>query len=148
MTKDVIITVCGLQIGPEVDGEPMEMITTGQYFQRNKKQYIVYEEAIEGETQTNHNRIKISPGRVELNKTGMLSVHMVFEENEKHKTCYYTPYGTLMMEIETKKITVSETENEIHIEIEYALEMNGEFVADCHIQINVKAKGEAELKLL
>ena len=26
MTKDVIITICGLQNGPETDGEPIEMI--------------------------------------------------------------------------------------------------------------------------
>ena len=37
MTKDVIITICGLQAGPETDGEPIEMITTGEYFYKNNK---------------------------------------------------------------------------------------------------------------
>ena len=32
MTKDVIITICGLQAGPDTDGEPIEMIVTGEYF--------------------------------------------------------------------------------------------------------------------
>ena len=36
MTKEVIITIKGLQAGPDSDGEPIEMITTGEYFYKNK----------------------------------------------------------------------------------------------------------------
>ena len=35
MTKDIIITIRGLQAGPNTDGEPIEMITTGEYFYKN-----------------------------------------------------------------------------------------------------------------
>ena len=48
MTKDVIIRICGLQAGPETDGEPIEMIVTGEYFYKNNKHYILYEEVVEG----------------------------------------------------------------------------------------------------
>lgn len=147
MTKDVIITICGLQAGPDTDGEPIEMITTGEYFYKNNKHYILYEEAVEGETHTNKNRIKLSDGKMELNKSGMVSVHMVFEENQKNITQYYTPYGTLHMGISTKKVDIKESENEINIVVEYALDMNEEFVANCNITINVRSKGIKEFKL-
>ena len=39
MTKDVIVTICGLQNGPETDGEPIEMIVAGEYFYKNNKHY-------------------------------------------------------------------------------------------------------------
>ena len=147
MTKEVIITICGLQAGPDTDGEPIEMITTGEYFYKNNKHYIIYEEAVEGETHTNKNRIKLSNGRMELNKSGMVSVQMIFEENQKNMTYYHTPYGALTMGLETKKIDIKESEHEMHIVVDYALEMNEEFVADCNITINIKSKGIKEFRL-
>lgn len=148
MTKDVMITICGLQAGPDTDGEPIEMITTGEYFFKNNKHYILYEEVVEGETRTNKNRIKISQGTMELTKSGMASVHMIFEENFKNSTHYYTPYGTLEMGIDTKKVAIEEAEDEMNICVDYALEMSGEFVADCNITVNIKSKGIKPLKIM
>ena len=101
MTKEVIITIRGLQDGPQTDGEPIEMITTGEYFYKNNKHYILYEEVMEGETSTTKNRIKVAPGMMELNKSGVVNVNMSFEEHKKNITHYYTPYGCLEMGIDT-----------------------------------------------
>ncbi len=148
MTKDVIITVCGLQNGPETDGEPIEMITKGEYFYKNEKHYILYEEVMEGETKSTKNRIKIAPGSVELTKNGVVNVHMLFEENKKHITHYYTPYGCLDMGIDTKKVQIEESENEMKIAVDYALELNQQFAADCDIKITVRSKGVGGFKLV
>lgn len=141
MTKDVIVTICGLQNGPETDGEPIEMIVAGEYFYKNKKHYILYDEVMEGESQITKNRIKVSNGQMELVKSGAVNVHMTFEEHVKHVSNYATPYGTLAMGIDTKQVVMKETEHELDIFAEYAMEMNYEFVADCNISINVKSKG-------
>ncbi|MBQ8627467.1 MAG: DUF1934 domain-containing protein [Agathobacter sp.] len=148
MTKEVIITICGLQAGPDADGEPIEMITTGEYYYKNNKHYILYEEVMEGETATNKNRIKIAPGSMELTKSGLVSVHMLFEENQKNVTHYHTPYGTLLMGIDAKKVDIVETENEINVAVDYALELNQEHAADCDIKINIKSKGAGGFKLV
>ena len=147
MTKDVIITICGLQNGPETDGQPIEMIVSGEYFYKNNKHYILYEEVMEGESGTTKNRIKISDGKMELTKNGVVNVHMVFEENVKNITHYYTPYGSLTMGIDGKKVAIKETENEMDISVEYGMEMNQEFVADCHIAIKVRSKGLKDFRL-
>lgn len=147
MTKEVIITIRGLQNGPETDGEPIEMIVTGEYFYKNEKHYILYEEVMEGESQVTKNRIRISKGQMELTKHGVVNVNMTFEENVKHITQYYTPYGSLSMGIEGKKVEIKESEHEMDISVEYGMEMNGEFVADCDISINVKSKGIKEFRI-
>lgn len=148
MTKEVIISICGLQNGPETDGEPIEMITTGEYFYKNEKHYIIYEEVMEGESKTTKNRMKLAPGLLELTKNGVVNVHMLFEENKKNITHYYTPYGSLDMGIDTKKVLIEESENEMNVTVDYGLEMNQEFVADCNIKINIKSKGTGEFKLV
>ena len=147
MTKDVIVSICGLQAGSETDGEPIEMITTGEYFYKNNKHYILYDEVMEGETQITKNRIKVSNGQMELVKSGAVNVHMTFEEHVKHVSNYSTPYGSLAMGIDAKKVEIRETEHEIDIFAEYAMEMNYEFVADCKISINVKSKGIKSISL-
>lgn len=147
MTKEVIVAIRGLQNGPETDGEPIEMIVTGEYFYKNNKHYILYDEVMEGESQVTKNRIKISDGQMELHKSGVVNVHMVFEENVKNITQYYTPYGALSMGIDGKKVEINESEHEIDIKVEYGMEMNGEFVADCNISINVKSKGVTPFRL-
>lgn len=139
MTKDVIVSICGLQNGAETDGQPIEMIIPGEYFYKNEKHYILYEEIVEGETKTIKNRIKIGPGMMELTKRGMISTQMLFEENKKNITHYYTPYGGLEMGIDTKRIEFTESDTDIEIQVDYALEMNQEFIADCDIKIHVKA---------
>ncbi len=148
MTKDVIITICGLQAGPENDGEPIEMITTGEYFYKNGKHYLLYEEVIEGENHTTKNRIKATSDYMELTKNGVVSVHMVFEKNKKNLTHYYTPYGSLMIGIDAKSVEVKETEDELDIEVNYDLEFNQEHAANCNIKINVKSKGNRDFKLV
>lgn len=147
MTKEVLITICGLQNGPDADGEPIEMTTTGEYFYKNGKHYVLYEEVTEGETKTTKNRIKIAPGYLELTKNGVVNTHMLFEEHKKNVTHYYTPYGSLMMGIDTKSILVEEEADVIKVVADYALDLNQEFAADCDIKITIQSKGIKEFKL-
>lgn len=141
MTKEVIISICGLHDGPQTDGEAIEMNITGEYYYKNRKHYILYEETAEGEKQKTKNRIKASEGFLELTKNGLVSTHMLFEENKKNVTHYHTPYGTLDMGIDTRSVLLQEGENTLDITVDYALEMNQEFVADSNIRIRVRSKG-------
>ena len=47
MTRDVLVRISGLQA---VDGDTndVEIITTGDYFLKNGKHYVIYEEMMEG----------------------------------------------------------------------------------------------------
>ena len=49
MTKDVLITISGIQMIDEEDSD-VEMIVRGDYYQKNGKHYILYEEMMEGFT--------------------------------------------------------------------------------------------------
>ena len=67
----------------------------------------------------------------------------VFEKGKKNLTYYYTPFGSIQIGIDATSIEVKETEDEIRAEVKYALDVNYEFVGDCHINIAVKKKGAA-----
>ena len=147
MTKDVIIGISGLQFTGESGADSLEMIAPGEYFLRNGRHYVKYEEVIEGFAERNQNLVKISPNKLEVTKKGLTNIHMVFEENKKNITYYNTPFGNLFIGIDAEKIQVEESEENINVNVAYALEANYEHLADCRIQMNIKSKDARDFKL-
>ena len=84
MTKDILVSISGLQVNPEQESDTVEVISAGEYYYRNDKHFVMYEEALDGQTQTIKNMLKISPECVEVTKKGPARIHMVFEKNNKN----------------------------------------------------------------
>ena len=107
MTKDVLITISGSQM---IDGESgqVEMITTGDYYQKNGKHYVRYEEVMEGFDGVVKNTIKIQPDCMDIMKTGLTDVHMKFEKDQKRLARYITPMGEMLVGLNTKDISLEE----------------------------------------
>lgn len=147
MTKEVLISISGLQFVEETDQEPVEVITSGDYYKKNGKHYVIYDEVMEGFEETTKNIIKFGDGYLDITKRGVTNVHMMFEKDKKNHTYYYTPYGSLLIGIEATRVEVEETEQDIYIFVDYALEVNYEHVADCKIKMNVKSKNAGDFKI-
>jgi uncharacterized beta-barrel protein YwiB (DUF1934 family)/uncharacterized Zn-finger protein len=145
ITNGILENIFIIEGGKNAEGLNGSVIL--RYNHKNNKHYILYEEVMEGETKTTKNRIKVADGMMELTKSGVVNVHMLFEEHKKNVTHYYTPYGALDMGIDTKQVLIEESEDEMNISVFYGLEMNQEFVADCNISINVKSKGIKAFRL-
>lgn len=147
MTKDVIVTISGLQFAQETETEPVEIVTAGSYYKKNGKHYIIYDEVMEGFEGSTKNIIKLTEDFLDVTKKGVTNVHMVFEENKKNITYYNTPFGNLFIGIDAEKIQVEESEENINVNVAYALEANYEHLADCRIQMNIKSKDARDFKL-
>lgn len=149
MTKEVILSITGLQFDGSAGGkgEPVEVITIGEYYNRNGKHYIMYDEVIEGFEGNTKNMVKISDSSIDITKKGVTNVHMVFERNKKNITCYNTPFGNLMIGISAKNVKVRENEENIDVNVDYALDINYEHLADCKIAINIKSKEAKDFSL-
>lgn len=147
MTKEVLVKISGLQFAGEAENEPVEVITTGDYYKRNGKHYILYDEIIEGFPEPTRNIIKLDEGMLDITKKGTTNVHMMFEKNRKNVTYYYTPYGSLLIGIDAKKVEVQEGEHKIDVKVDYALEVNYEHMADCSITMNIMSKDGGEFRI-
>ncbi len=147
MTKDVIVTVRGKQIGSDFEDE-IEVINIGNYYERNGKKFIRYEEPQEDGEGTVQNMVKISPDGIEITKKGPVGMQMIFRENERINTCYETPYGMMMMAIYTNQIRCSMEPEKIEINVRYNIEMNGELISDADVYIKVEPRGAQALKLV
>lgn len=151
MTKDVLISISGLQMDvleEEKECEPIEVVAPANYFLKNGKHYILFDEVTEGIPGITKNRIKITgEDALEVMKSGVSNVHMVFEKNKKNLTYYQTPYGQLLIGIHTKEMEVEVSEDNINVKVGYILDVNHEPLADCQIRINVKSKDAGDFQI-
>ncbi|HJC92394.1 MAG TPA: DUF1934 domain-containing protein [Candidatus Mediterraneibacter excrementigallinarum] len=154
MTKDVLVSISGMHMGivsPQTDEEeePIEVVTPASYYCRNGKHYIIYDEVLEGMAGTVRNKIKISgDASVEIMKSGGTGAHMVFEKNRKNLTYYRTPYGQMLIGINTKNMKVNVSEDNIDVSVDYELDVNHEPLADCRIRMNITSKNSGEFSVL
>ena len=141
MTKEVLVSIKGMQFDGE-SGDTIETMNFAQYYLKNDGHYIIYDEMVEGESQVTKNILKFKGKTFEMTKRGLVNVHMVFEEGQKNMTNYSTPFGDILMGMDTSKVEISETEegSKLKITVEYALEVNYEFLADCTIEIDISAR--------
>ena len=76
MTRDVLIRLSGLQ-AMEGDEGTVEVITSGDYFWKNNKHYLIYDEVMEGMDGAIRNTMKLTPEKLEIKKSGPVSANMV-----------------------------------------------------------------------
>ncbi len=138
MTKDVLITIRGVHTLDHEDND-VEMIVRGDYYQKNGKHYILYEEILEGAEERVKNVIKISPSSMDIIKKGVTNSRMLFEKNKKNLYCYSTPVGNLVIGIQANHFYVEEQENSIKVNVDYSLDINYEHMSDCRICVDVQS---------
>ena len=138
MTKDVLITIRGVHTLDHEDND-VEMIVRGDYYQKNGKHYILYEEILEGAEERVKNVITISPSSMDIIKKGVTNSCMLFEKNKKNLSCYSTPVGNLVIGIQANHFYVEEQENSIKVNVDYSLDINYEHMSDCRICVDVQS---------
>ena len=138
MTKDVRVSVLGVQFEIEPE-EPVDLITFGDYYNKNGKHYILYDEIDIEEGENIKNRIKIDGSKIEVVKSGTTNGQLIFEQGKNHMTYYDTAMGSLLMGVNTNSIRMIEEEDHIQAKVRYSLEMNYTHVSECEITIDVRS---------
>ncbi|MGN0383545.1 MAG: DUF1934 domain-containing protein [Eubacterium sp.] len=138
MTKDVVLSINGIQMAAE-DDDTIDVITPGKYYNKNGMHYVIYEEVDEDTLKSTQNVIKVGEYSIEIKKIGFVNSSLVFESGRENLSCYETPYGELMVGILANEVLVKAEENFIDVDIDYSLKINGEYVSDCKINMNIRA---------
>lgn len=122
-TDKFYIEVCNKQT---IDGETgtVEEKAVGSCDIKNEKVYIRYKTSEEGvQTLTT---VIIDGDTATIKRSGAVSSVMVYRTGERTHFAYRMPYGTIAMEIYTKKLTSTFDENGGKLNICYTLFVQGE----------------------
>ena len=147
MTDNVIISIKGRQYNGENGPEEMELVTPGSLIRDGQGRYTIsYEESeltgLEGTTTV----LRIEGGRVTLLREGSVNSQMVFEEGCRHLSMYETPYGSLSVGINTKRMKNTVGENGGDLEIDYAVEIDNLLAGQNLFRMSVKRDPALKLK--
>jgi uncharacterized beta-barrel protein YwiB (DUF1934 family) len=145
MTKEVLVAITGLQFDMDSEESDITTITAGEYYKRNNSHYVLYDEVVEGTEGNTKNVVKFRDNMLELTKKGYINTHMIFEVDKKNLTNYSTPFGDILIGIDAKKVTLKEEENKITVNVDYTLEANYEFLAECKLTMEIAEKEHATL---
>ena len=130
----------------EQQNDTVEVITPADYFFKNGKHYVIYDEVTEGFSGHIKNQIRIGEGPVvEVKKKGLVNSVMTFESGRTHTTCYQTPFGEMMMGVTADHIEMEESDDRMDIHISYELNVNYEPMAECRIHICIQSRANAEV---
>ena len=127
MKKDIIISIRGVFTDQEEENDDLELVTSGRYYERNGKKYIVYEESeVTGFKEGTQTMLKIDGNIVTMSRTGTEggNTYMVFESGKTHMGHYETPYGSFTVSTFTDKMKVDIGETEGDIRIDYFVDID------------------------
>lgn len=139
MTRDVLITVRGIQRDEDGNETTSETVVRGEYYEKSGSRYLFYEELPEEETGAVKHTIKCRGNVLELTKKGVVSARMVFEPGQTHMTDYVTSYGMVQFGVKTHRVLTVAEEDFFEIRAKYALTAGEDILSECRILIKAEA---------
>ena len=127
MKKDIIISIRGVFTDQDEENDDLELVTSGRYYEKNGKKYIVYEESeVTGFKSGTQTMLKIDGNIVTMSRNGGEgeNTYMVFETGKTHMGHYETPYGSFTVSTFTDKMKVEIGESEGDIRIDYFIDID------------------------
>ena len=138
--KKVLISIKGMPALSESDDEGFELMTDGEYTQKNGVSTFSYVESeltgIDGLLTT----FMVEPDRVVLYRGDGSGGDMIFDESLKHHFLYDTPYGSVTMGIDTLSIKKNLRDDGGKLEIRYDIEVDNIAVSQNLFEIDIRAQ--------
>ncbi|MCL2627682.1 MAG: DUF1934 domain-containing protein [Oscillospiraceae bacterium] len=137
--KKVLISIKGLPVFAESDDEAFELMTEGEYKQTDDISTFSYiENPFTGQDGL-LTTFAVEPDRIVLSRGDEMSSDMIFSEKQKHHFLYNTPFGSVMMGIDTHSIKKNMENDSGNIEIRYDIEVDNVAVSRNLFKINIKS---------
>ena len=141
--NNVIISIKSVQTFEDQTPETVELTTAGRLEPDGDQGYnLSYQESevtgMEGTLTT----FQIEKDRITLMRLGQFNSHMVFEEGRRHLSMYESPYGTLSVGINTRKMRADLDLRGGTISLAYDIELNHAVAGMTTFEIQVREAGE------
>ena len=132
------ISIKGTPAMADSEDDGFELITDGEYTRENGISTFSYMESeltgVSGLLTT----FNVEPDRVILRRGDGLDGDMIFSEEQKHHFLYDTPYGSIMMGIDTHSIKKNMRDDGGSLEIRYDIEVDNVAVSRNLFKIDIK----------
>ncbi|MGE4354363.1 MAG: DUF1934 domain-containing protein [Oscillospiraceae bacterium] len=140
--KNVLITIKGTQNYQSGDDDTVELVTDGKYsYGRNGALFTYMESPLTGMEGTKTTFL-VQNDAVTMKRAGTLNSQMVFEEGNKHRFLYETPYGAATLGIETHLIRSELDTHGGELEIQYSTDIEHNLIGKNQFLITIREQKE------
>ena len=143
MMKDVWISISNRQNDGQQEEDTVLFDTAGSYYFNDGIGVLRYQESELTGLEGTRTSVMVMPNQVVVDRDGMLTGRMVFREGAKDSYPYNTPYGQMMLGIDTRRIRHNFNENGGDVEIDYITDLAHTFVSRNKFRISVKEMEKA-----
>ncbi|MBE5922326.1 MAG: DUF1934 domain-containing protein [Lachnospiraceae bacterium] len=138
--KPVFVKILAEHVGEET--EVMELTVPGFYSCTEDAHYVRYEEMAENGEVATKNLLKLQTESMSITKQGAIQSKMIFCENVMSEAKYHTPYGEMILEVNTLSYNVrceKSTVNDVNyaVDLLYELGAGGQIFTKCHMSIEI-----------
>jgi uncharacterized beta-barrel protein YwiB (DUF1934 family) len=137
MSRNAVISVASKQSG--LEDEAIEIVTQGKFYKKDNSYYAVYDETelsgMAGTTTT----IKVNKEKLTLIRLGTTNARIEFKNNYKSISMYDTPYGTLELGVETRKLDIKIDDEGGRVFVDYDMTLAGQKPLKTILEVNIKA---------
>lgn len=138
VTKDVIISILGLQEYEDINPDSIELTTNGTMTITPDRIHLTYMESELTGMAGTRTSFDIQPGRIRLTRTGTTISEMVFETGVRHLSLYNTPYGTLEIGVFSRAVESTLGEKGGEINVRYAIDIDHQLAGESNISLKVR----------
>ena len=137
--KKVLISIKGLPVLATSDDDAFELMTDGEYMKEDGISTFSYIESSLTGQEGLLTTFDVENDRVVLRRGDGMSGDMIFSENQKHHFLYDTPFGSVMLGIDTHSITNDMSDDGGNLEIRYDIEVDNVAVSQNLFKINIRS---------
>jgi uncharacterized beta-barrel protein YwiB (DUF1934 family) len=131
--KDILLKIVGNQVDwsgeRKADEDSVELVTEGRFYTKGDSLYLVYDESEFSGMENCTTSVKITGGRIKMNRYGEdvgIETAIEFEKGKRFNGYYDTPFGAVEMEILTNEINNQITETgEGRLDLDYYVSLKG-----------------------
>jgi uncharacterized beta-barrel protein YwiB (DUF1934 family) len=143
MVENARISIIGSQLSSDSEEESFELVTDGRYTPGKDITEISYMESDMTGCAGTRTSFLVGDDQVVLTRGDGSSGDMVFSEARKHHFIYNTPFGALIMGLETQSIVKDMNDDGGDLEIRYILDVDNLVASRNKFKINIRKGGVA-----
>lgn len=138
MKKNALISIISKQDDDE--SNKIEVVTPGNFYKKDDFYYAIYDETSITGMEDTTTTLKIGIDKFSLIRMGTTSTKMNFIEKYQDVILYNTPYGTMELQINTKKLNIDVNDEGGNVDVIYNLSVSGNKPLRTVLKINIKAE--------
>ncbi|MCR5089176.1 MAG: DUF1934 domain-containing protein [Oscillospiraceae bacterium] len=138
MFKNVWITISNRQHSGQEEDNTLLFDTAGSYYFDDGVGVLTYQESELTGLEGTRTSVRVMPNQVVVDREGLISSRMIFQEGHRDAFPYETPYGQMMLGIHTRSIRHNIDENGGDVEIDYVTDLSHAFHTNNKFRISVK----------